>query len=161
VSKASPQDVYDTVSDLSAHLIWSGERAEDPTFKLLRLDAPSGRATAGTQFTSSGANFNGTFNDRSVVSEAVACSRFVIDTDARLDRKHGRTWEVHFEHRYDIEAEGTGSRITYTETITRLSYVPWWLAWWARPIMRPLIDRADRKQLANLARLAEERSAAR
>ena len=158
VSRAKPDVVYDVVSDLRAHIVWSGERAEDPAFKLLSLEAPDGRAVVGTTFTSTGANFNGTFNDRSVVSEASPPNRFVIDTDARLDRKRGRPWEVHFEHRYDIAPEGTGSRITYTETISRLNYVPYWLKPWMRPISKVVINRADRKQLANLARLAEERS---
>lgn len=159
-SAASPRAVYELVSDLGAHLVWSGERAEDPAFKLLTMDAPHGPATAGTAFETTGANFNGTFHDRSVVREASPPGRFVIDTDARLERRRGRTWEVRFEHRYDIVPDGAGSRITYTETISRLNYVPYWLQPWLRPLTRRIIDRGDRKQLANLARLAEERSSA-
>jgi hypothetical protein len=83
--------------------------------------------------------------------------RFVLETDATLDRRRGRTWHVHFEHRYDIEPDGDGSRITYTETIQRVNYVPYWLQAWARPIFKPLVNRADRKQLQNLADLAAER----
>ena len=157
-SKAPPKVVYDVVADLRMHLVWSGERASDPTFKLLTLDAPAGTATVGTAFSSSGANFNGTFHDRSVVAEASAPDRFVIETDARLERKHGKPWEVHFQHRYDIEPAGDGSRITYTETIKRLNYVPYWLRSFVRPISRAIINSGDRKQLANLARLAEERT---
>ena len=159
-SKAPPKVVYDVVADLRMHLVWSGERASDPTFKLLTLDAPAGTAAVGTSFSSSGANFNGTFHDRSVVAEASAPDRFVIETDARLERKRGKPWEVHFQHRYDIEPDGEGSRITYTETIQRLNYVPYWLHFLVRPISRALINSADRKQLANLARLAEERAGA-
>jgi hypothetical protein len=155
-SKAPPKAVYDVVADLRMHLVWSGERASDPTFKLLTLDAPAGTATVGTSFSSSGANFNGTFHDRSVVAEASAPDRFVIETDARLERKHGKPWEVHFQHRYDIEPDGDGSRITYTETIKRVNYIPYWLHFLVRPISRAIINSADRKQLANLARLAEE-----
>lgn len=157
-SNAPPADVFVVVSDLRAHIVWSGERAEDPTFKLLTLEAPDGPATVGTAFASTGANFNGTFRDRSVVAEASPPGRFVIETDARLERKRGRPWEVHFQHRYDIAAEGAGSRITYTETISRVNYVPYWLKPWMRPLSKLVINRADRKQLANLARLAEERS---
>lgn len=157
-SKARPETIYDVVADLRAHLVWSGERAEDDAFKLLTIDAPQGPAAVGTTFASTGANFNGTFNDRSVVIEASRPHRFVIGTDARLDRKRGRPWEVHFEHRYDIEPEGEGSRIVYTETIERLNYVPYWLNPLLRPLFKPIVNRADRKQLANLARLAEERS---
>jgi hypothetical protein len=157
-SLATPGDVYDVISDLLAHLEWSGERASDDTFKLLSLQAPRGPATAGTTFTSSGANYNGTFHDRSVVTEASRPSVFVIETDSRLDRKRGKTWHVHFVHRYDVEPDGSGSRITYTETIERANYVPYWLQGWVRPIFTPLVNRADRKQLGNLARLAEERA---
>src|SRR3712207_9159090 len=81
-----------------------------------------------------------------------------IETDSRLDRNRGRTWEVHFTHRYDVVPEEDGSRITYTETISRVNYIPYWLKWGVRTIFRPYVNRADRKQLANLARLAEERS---
>jgi len=42
----------------------------------------------------------------------------------------------------------------------RVNYIPYWLQWWMRPISRPLINKADRKQLGNLARLAEERAGA-
>jgi polyketide cyclase/dehydrase/lipid transport protein len=158
-SAAPPQVVFDTITDLRAHLEWSGERAEDDDFKLLAVEAPPGAAVVGTEFSSTGANFNGTFHDRSVISAADRPRLFIIDTDAHLDRKRGRPWDVHFEHRYDVEPDGDGSRITYTETISRANYVPYWLQWWMRPLSRALIDKADRKQLGNLARLAEERSA--
>jgi hypothetical protein len=158
VSKAPPDAVFDTIVQLRAHLEWSGERAASDTFKLLELDAPDGPAVVGTEFTSSGAADNGTFHDRSVVAEATRPSVFVIETDSRLDRTRGETWHAHFTHRYDIAPEMDGSRITYTETISRVNYVPYWLKWGARTLFRPYVNRADRKQLANLARLAEERS---
>ena len=157
-SHASPEDVYDVIADMRAHLEWSGERASDPTFKLLSLEAPDGSASVGMAFSSTGANYNGTFHDRSVVTVASRPTVFVIETDARLERKHGRTWHAHFAHRYDIEPHQGGSRITYTETIERVNYVPYWLKPWSRPIFTPLVNRADRKQLENLARLAEERA---
>jgi hypothetical protein len=159
VSSAAPPDVvYETIVDLRAHLEWSGVRAESQTFKLLELDAPEGTAGVGTEFSSSGAADNGTLHDRSVIMEAIPSERVVIETDSRLDRKHGATWHARFTHRYDIEREGAGSRITYTETISHVNYVPYWLQWWARWLFRPWVNRADRKQLVNLARLAEERS---
>jgi hypothetical protein len=159
-SKASPEVVFDTISDLRAHLEWSGARASDDNFKLMSLDAPDGPATVGTAFTSTGTAENGTFQDRSVVTEASRPIRFVIETDSRLDRKRGRAWEVHFSHRYDIEPEGDGSRIAYTEIVERVNYVPYWLQPWMRPIFRIMVNRADVRQLSNLARLAEERSGA-
>jgi hypothetical protein len=48
----------------------------------------------------------------------------VIETDAHLDRKRGKPWDAHFIHRYDVAPEGEGSRITFTETIERVNYVP-------------------------------------
>jgi hypothetical protein len=124
-SDASPEMVFETITDLRAHLVWSGERAADDTFKLLSVDAPRGAAWVGTEFTSTRANFNGTFHDRSTVMAAVRPSLFIIETDAHLDRKRGKPWDVHLEHRYDIEPAGAGSRIVYTETIQRLNYVPY------------------------------------
>lgn len=157
-SRASPDEVYDVISDMRDHLEWSGERASDETFKLLTLEAPEDRASVGTTFTSTGANYNGTFRDRSVVTEATRPTTFVIETEARLEHKRGKTWTAQFTHRYDIEPLDAGSRIVYTETIHRVNYVPYWLKWWVRPIFKPLVNRADRKQLENLARLAEERA---
>ena len=157
-SKAPPKTVFDVITDLTAHLEWSGERATDDTFKLLGLDASELVASVGTTFTSTGANFNGTFHDRSVVTESTRPTRFTVETDASLDRKRGKTWEAHFEHRYDVLPDGEGSRIVYTETIQRVNYVPYWLKPVVRSLFRPLVNSADRKQLSNLARLAEERS---
>jgi hypothetical protein len=138
-SKASPDAVFDVISDLGAHVEWSGERAADPKFKLLNLEASDPSAVVGTTFASTGSNFNGTFYDRSVVTESVRPSRLTIETDSRLDRTRGRTWEVRFEHRYDVLPEGEGSRITYTETIHRANYVPYWLKPVVRSIFRPLV----------------------
>ncbi len=156
---ASPEVVYDVIADLRNHLEWSGERASSETFKLLSLDAPEGPATVGTTFTSTGSGGKDTFHDRSVVTEATRPHRFVIETHARMERKRAEPWEAHFSHRYDIQPEGDGSRIVYTETVERVNYVPYWLKPGVRTIFRPLVNRADRKQLQNLARLAEERSA--
>ena len=159
VAAASPEDVYDTIVDLRAHLEWSGDRAESGTFKLLSLDAPEGAVRVGVEFSSSGSAENGTFHDRSVISVVDRPSRFVIETDSQLDRKRGKTWHAHFTHTYDLERIAEGTRITYTDTIDRVNYVPYWLKWGVRSVFRPYVNRADRKQLENLARLAEERAA--
>jgi hypothetical protein len=157
MSAASPATVFDVIADLDAHLEWSGNRAAEKTFKLLTLDASDRSAKVGTTFESTGTNFNGTFHDRSVVTEVARPTLFTIETDARLDRRRGKTWEVHFRHRYDIEPEAEGSRITYTETMEQMNYVPYWLKPVIRSVFKPLVNSADRKQLGNLARLAEER----
>jgi Polyketide cyclase / dehydrase and lipid transport len=159
-SAAPPEVVYDLVSDLRSHLDWSGERAASDAFKLLTLDASEGTAMVGTRFASTGASDNGTFHDTSVVTEASRPTRFAFETDSRLERTHGKTWEVHFSHRYDLAPDGQGTRIVYTDTVQRVNYVPYWLQPWFRPITRRLIDRADTKQMENLARAAEERASA-
>jgi hypothetical protein len=159
ISNAKPEAVFDLISDLRAHLEWSGERASDANFKLLALEAPDGPATIGTTFSSSGSAGKDTFHDRSVVTVASRPNLFVIETDARLDRKRAKPWEAHFSHRYDVQPEGSGSRIIYTDTVERVNYVPYWLKPWARPVFRIYVNRADRKKLRNLARFAEERSA--
>jgi hypothetical protein len=153
--------VYETIADLRNHLAWSGERAASETFKLLSLEAPDGPATVGTAFSSSGSADNGTFHDRSEVTVAAPPSAFVIETDAHLDRKRGKPWDAHFVHRYDIEPEGGGSRITYTENVERVNYVPYWLQPGIRSVFKVYVNRADRRQLENLAKLAEERAAER
>ena len=158
-SSASPEAVYDVIADLRNHVVWSGEMAASEGFKMLSIDAPEGPAAVGTAFSSSGSAQKDTFHDRSVVTEATRPSTFVIETDAALERKSAPTWEAHFVHRYDITPEGNGSRIVYTETIERVNYLPYWLKPVIRTIFRPWVNRADRKQLQNLARLAEERSA--
>ena len=158
-SGASPDVVYDVIADLRNHLDWSGDRAADDKFKLLSIDAPDGTATVGTSFSSSGSAENGTFHDRSEITVATRPSVFVIETEAHLDRTRGKPWDAHFVHRYDIEPDGAGSTITYTELIERVNYVPYWLQPVVRSVFRVYVNRADRKQLANLARLAEERAA--
>jgi hypothetical protein len=157
-STASPEAIYDVIADLGNHLVWSGERAEDEGFKMLSLEAPDGTATVGTTFTSTGTAGKDTFHDRSVVTDASRPHVFVIETDASMERRSAETWEAHFSHRYDIRHEGDGSRIVYTETVERVNYVPYWLKPGIRTIFRPWVNRADRKQLRNLARLAEDRS---
>src|SRR5262245_20553748 len=158
-SSAPPEAVYDVIADLRNHIVWSGEMAASEGFKMLSIDAPDGPATVGTTFMSSGSATKDSFRDRSVVTEANRPGRFTIETDATLERKSGPTWEAHFIHRYDITLEGGGSRIVYTETIERVNYVPYWLKPVIRTIFKPWVNRADRKQLRNLARLAEQRSA--
>jgi hypothetical protein len=157
-SSASPEAVYDVIANLRNHVVWSGEMAASEGFKMLSLDAPAGPAAVGTTFSSSGSAQKDTFHDRSVVTEATRPSRFVIETDATLERKSAPTWEAHFVHAYDIQPDGASSRIVYTETIVRVNYLPYWLKPGIRTLFRPWVNRADRKQLRNLARLAEERS---
>lgn len=157
-SAAAPEVVYDVISDLRNHVVWSGEMAASEGFKMLSIKAPGGPATVGTTFSSSGSAQKDTFHDTSVVTEATRPHRFVIETDSMLERRSAPTWEAHFVHAYDITPEGDGSRIVYTETIERVNYLPYWLKPLIRTVFKPWVNSADRKQLRNLARLAEQRS---
>jgi hypothetical protein len=90
-SSASPETVYDVIADLRNHVVWSGEMADSEGFKMLSLDAPEGPAAVGTTFSSSGTAQEDTFHDTSVVTEATRPNRFVIETDATLERKSAPT----------------------------------------------------------------------
>ncbi|HEX9314897.1 MAG TPA: SRPBCC family protein [Actinomycetota bacterium] len=153
---ASPDAAYAVLADLSTHLVWTGERAPDKNFRLLALEAPPAPATVGDRFSSKGANgFSMTFFDSSVVVEAERGTRFGFDTESRLERKHRPTWLAHFEHRYTITATGAGASIDYTCGVWPLNYLPWWLSPALRPMTHTLVERAVRKNMENLAALAE------
>ena len=91
-STALPLVVFDVIVILRNHLIWSGDRAESDEFKMLTFEAPPGPATVGTTFTSSGSAGKDTFHDHSVVIEVAPPRTFVIQTDARLERRNAKTW---------------------------------------------------------------------
>jgi hypothetical protein len=155
---ASPDAVYAVLADVRTHLDWAGTQAPNKSFRLLTLEGPPGPATAGTEFTSTGAasrSGKDMFHDRSTVTEAVPGRVFAFGTDARLDRAHGETWHTHFEHRYELRADAGGTRVDYTCDVVRGSYRPYWLHPLARPLTRTMVTGMIRKHLANLARLAE------
>jgi hypothetical protein len=54
-SRATPEHVWDVVTDLPSHVVWSGERARDDTFQLLELESDGRTAEVGVEFTSIGA----------------------------------------------------------------------------------------------------------
>ena len=108
-SKAAPGAVYDVLSDLRTHLEWAGARSPDKGFRLLTMDAPSRSATVGDRFSSSSADGNGTFHYRSTVVQAERATRFGFDTESTLERRHGRTWQAGFGHRYALERSGDGT----------------------------------------------------
>jgi hypothetical protein len=156
-SHADQQSVLDVLLDLPAHLEWAGTRSPQKKFRLLSLDAPAPPASVGTRFTSTGANMNGTFHDTSVVTVAESHS-FEFETASRLDRKRGAELLVHFVHRYDLEPDGTGSRIVYSCRAQSGNYVPYWLKPGMRAITRSMINRSMTQQLRLLAELAEDRA---
>jgi hypothetical protein len=156
-SEASPEAIYDLLSDLRTHLDWAGERAPDKHFRLLTMDAPSRSATVGDQFSSSGANVNGTFHDRSTVVQAERGARFGFDTESTLERRHGKTLHARFRHRYALGRSSDGAIVSYTCEVRPQNYVPYWLRRGMRPVTRVMVQRAMRKNLGNLAAMAVAR----
>jgi hypothetical protein len=157
-SKAAPDAVYRVVADVATHLDWAGERARDKRFRLLTLDAAGGPASVGTTFASTGANSkNGgmTFHDRSTVTDATPPRAFAFETESRLERRHRPTWHGRFAHRYTITSDGSGARVDYTCAVYPGNYRPYWLHPLCRPATRRMVQRAMRRNMENLARLAE------
>jgi Polyketide cyclase / dehydrase and lipid transport len=151
--------VYALLADLRSHLQWAGERQE-PHTRLLSIDAPHGPAGVGTEFQTTGADPMGTFDDRSVVTEATAGRAFEFVTEARLVTKKGKRIDWTNVHRYEMEPTADGCRIVYTMRIARLSELTGMLVLLKVPGLRVLTAKASakvaRRAVRNLSRLAEE-----
>jgi hypothetical protein len=163
-SAASADAVYDVLSDLRSHAIWAGERQGKKT-RLTSIDALEGPAVVGTEFTTTGADPMGSFRDTSVVTEASPPGLLEFVTEATLTLKKGATSQWTLVHRYEIAPDSDGSRITYTERVTRMSDLPGTLGIFNVKGLSGLVlrfsKRITRKSVRNLARLAEERASAR
>lgn len=157
-TQASRDEIYTVLSDPNTHLVWAGEQAPMKSFRLLTMDADSGAAGVGTQFSSSGANDakgKSTFRDQSVVVNAEPGETFGFNTDSHLTRVHAKEWHCRFQHRYTIgEADGRRT-ITYRCEVWPQNYKPYWVRPWFRPMTRAIVQRAHRKHMDNLVRLAE------
>jgi len=156
---ASPEDVYEVLTDLSTHLDWAGRR-QYPGFRLLSLDG-NGPAKVGTEFTSVGSipmtRRRWENHNRVVVAQPPAVLEF--HTIARVARRPGKGTEGTYEHRYEIEPEGTGSRVAYHFLQTDLRNP---LLRMRLPLMRTVANRVMlpflcRRGFKNLLRLAERR----
>jgi hypothetical protein len=163
---AAPAEVvYDVLADLSSHLIWGGEHQKKGRPRLTAVDAPAGRATVGTEFTSVGSDVMGEFQDRSVVTQASRPELFEFATDATLTTKKGREPQWTVVHRYELTPDGDGCRISYRVRVARISDLPGPLKSFNVPGLSAIAVKAsaagERRGLRNLARLAEERASAR
>jgi hypothetical protein len=163
-SRVSTEAVYAVLADLASHMVWAGERQGKRT-RLLKIDAPDGPATVGTEFFTTGADPMGTFSDRSVVTEATLGAAFEFVTEARLTTKKGRTSEWTNVERYDLEPVAGGCRIVSTSRITRISELPGMVALFNVPVLRELglkvSGKVSRRTVRNLARAAEAQEATR
>lgn len=161
-SRASVDQVYGVLADLSTHTVWAGERQARKT-RLLTIDAPAGPATVGTEFSSTGSDPMGSFADRSVVTEARPGRAFEFVTEARFSTKKGKTSDWTNVERYELEPTDDGTRIVLTGRVTRMSSLPGTLRVFNLPGLRALVLKASAKvtgrSVRNLARLAEERAA--
>src|SRR5256884_4107717 len=155
-STASPDAVYNVLADLNTHLVWAGEQSPDKHLRLLAMEGAPTAATVGDRFSSRGANMGSmVFVDSSVVVEAEQGARFGFDTESVLERQHRPNWQARFANRYTITPDGTGSGLGYTCAGGPQNYVTFWLHPLMRPLTRGMVPRAIRKNLENLAALAE------
>lgn len=118
---APPDVVYDFLADLETHLTWAGTQ-QTSDFRLLSLDAPPGRASVGTTFTSTGTipMLSRRWQDRSLVTAAERPNTFEFVTTASA-RGAKRSMEATYRHRYEIAAMPGGSKVTYTMTQLTIS----------------------------------------
>ncbi|MFN2614052.1 MAG: SRPBCC family protein [Actinomycetota bacterium] len=158
VSTATPEDIYDVLSDVSTHIEWEGAQSPNKKFHLITLNAPSGPAGPGTTFSSEGENMIGRFYDTSVVTRAERGKLFEFETTARLARKHAKDVQAKFSHRFEIKRDGAGSRIEYTARMEPLNYLPFWLKRGMRGMTRRQVRAMTTKHLRNLATMAEARA---
>ena len=161
---ASPEAVYDVLSDLRTHAVWGGV---PPTKKsgLLSIEAPSGEATVGTEWNSTGGDPMGRFTDRSVVTQAVRPSVFEFVTEARLTTKKDATADWTNVHRYELRPDGDGCVIAYTVRIARISALPGMLRMFNLPVLSGMAVKEStkvvRRGVEKLAAFVEQRADAR
>ena len=161
---ASPEAVYGVLSDLRTHAVWGGV---PPTKKsgLLSIEAPSGEATVGTEWNSTGGDPMGRFTDRSVVTQAVRPSVFEFVTEARLTTKKDATADWTNVHRYELRPDGDGCVIAYTVRIARISALPGMLRMFNLPVLSGMAVKEStkvvRRGVEKLAAFVEQRADAR
>jgi len=153
---ATPKEVYEVLADLSTHLEWAGTEGREG-FRIRTLDGPSGLATKGTSFASTGDNGKHScdFQDRSVVTDATPGRRFAFETESTLPRKHRPTWHARFVHNYVLRQNAGGTQIDYTCEVFPQNYRPYWLHPLIRPATRTMVTKFITKHLENLARASE------
>jgi hypothetical protein len=121
-SYSSPPDVvYDFLADLGTHVTWAGTQ-QTSGFRLLSLEAPSGPARAGTEFTSTGTlpMSSRRWQDRSLVTAAARPNTFEFVTAAAA-RGARSSMEATYRHRYEITAAPGGSEVSYSMTQLSIS----------------------------------------
>jgi hypothetical protein len=120
---APPASVFAVLTDLQSHLDWGGRR-QRRGFRLTSLRG--GSASVGTEFTSAGTipMSRAHWADRSVVVRAEPASVFEFHTESVAEGRGGRQSHFRWEHRYDIAADGGGSRVAYRMRRTSMTNPP-------------------------------------
>lgn len=156
---APPAAVYDVLSDLSTHLDWAGRR-QYPGFRLLSLRG-TGPVETGTEFTSMGSipMARSRWENQNTVVEARRPEVLEFHTEAVVVWRTGKRTEARYEHRYEIEAETTGSRVVYRLRQTAIANPPLRMR---VPLMRLMTHRVMipwfcRRGFTNLLRSAGRR----
>ena len=159
--EAPPETVYDALATISTALIWSGEWMPRQDFRLLALDAPAGLARAGTEWTSSGADPSGRFDDRSIVVVADRPRRLVYRTAVLYSWKRSDLVSTaDLKHSWDIRADGAGgSQVSYVVLTSGLRpfQAPWNIVMATpglRALARAMIKAQAGKAFANFLRFA-------
>lgn len=148
--------VFDVLARLPEYMQWGGAEAST----LLSMEAPQGTAAAGTEFTSTAEDGICRMRDSSVVTEAVRARTFEKVTESALESKRkDDTAEWLVVHRYDIEADGNQSDVTYSCRLVRATGLPGLLAMFGIPVLRSLASlewaRASKAGLRRLIATAE------
>jgi hypothetical protein len=146
-SSAAPEVLWGVLADLRGHFDW-GSRQDPKIGGLLSLEAPSAPAAVGTEITSTGEDRMCRMQDRSVVTEVTPprVLEFVTESSEQLKKSGART-EMTLVHRYEVEPEGTGSRVTHTYRVTRASALPGPFRMLRIPILRSFVVAEGRREI--------------
>jgi Polyketide cyclase / dehydrase and lipid transport len=156
---APPEAVYDTLADIPTHLEWGGKRVKK-NFRLTGIEGGSSAAALGDEWSSTGSAPDGSFRDRSVVTEASRPRSFEFRTESHVAFKSGAEAEWTTVNRYDIEPRGAGSKVTYSQRMTRatdLGGAKMLLNPIVGPFARMMIGGLVKPAMKNLGAMAAER----
>jgi uncharacterized protein YndB with AHSA1/START domain len=145
---APPEAVYDTLADIPSHLEWGGKRVRK-NFRLTSLESNESNAQTGTEWSSSGTAPDGTFRDRSIVTEAERPRRFEFRTESHVSFKSGAEADWTTVNRYEVEPRSGGSRITYTQRLTRATDLGG-----AKMLLNPIVGPLARMMMGGLVKPA-------
>jgi hypothetical protein len=157
---APPQAVYEVLADVRSHLEWGGNRSKK-NFRLTGIEVGDAPVHQGSEWSSTGIAPDGTFRDRSVVTEASHPSTFEFVTEAHVSLKKGGEGDWKVVNRYEIKPDGSGSVVTYKQRVTHATVLgP--MKMMLNPLLaavgRMMVGSLIKPSMQNLASMAKERS---